>query len=235
MVANAIFGIFPANSVGDDIEVFLEDDRKQILTVIHTLRQQSSKSNQRANLALADFIAPKSSKLSDYIGMFVVTAGIGLDVIVKKYEQDHDDYRAIMAKALADRLAEAFAETLHERIRKEFWGYIDSEDLSNEDLIAEKYQGIRPAPGYPACPDHSEKVTIFNILDAAEKIQVQLTENYAMYPAASVSGYYFSHPESQYFGIGKIGRDQVADYARRKGVDTTKAEKWLAPVLDYEP
>jgi 5-methyltetrahydrofolate--homocysteine methyltransferase len=235
LTARAVFGIFPANSVGDDIELFTDINRNKLLGVVHTIRQQASKTNQRPNLALADFIAPKYTKTEDYIGLFVVTAGIGLDSIVGKYESEHDDYKAIMIKALADRLAEALAERMHERIRKEFWGYDRSENLTNNELISEKYQGIRPAPGYPACPDHSEKRTIFNILDAKKNIEVQLTENYAMYPAASVSGYYFAHPDSQYFGVGKIDRDQVRDYARRKGVDISEAEKWLAPSLHYNP
>jgi 5-methyltetrahydrofolate--homocysteine methyltransferase len=235
LTARAVFGIFPANSVGDDIEIFTDISRDHVTEVVHTLRQQSAKTNQRPNLAMADFIAPKFSKKEDYIGMFVVTAGVGVDTMVKIYESEHDDYRAIMIKSLADRLAEAFAEKLHERIRKEFWGYAASENLSNDDLISEKYQGIRPAPGYPSCPDHSEKITIFNILDAENKIGIKLTENFAMYPTASVSGYYFAHPNAQYFGVGKIGRDQVKDYARRKGVDISTAEKWLAPTLSYDP
>jgi len=233
LTARAVFGIFPANSVGDDIELFTDIKRSKLLGVVHTLRQQAAKTNQRPNLALADFIAPKYTKTEDYIGLFVVTAGIGLDSIVGQYESEHDDYRAIMITTLADRLAEALAERMHERIRKEFWGYDRSEDLTNKELISEKYQGIRPAPGYPACPDHTEKRTIFNILAAQKNIAVQLTENYAMYPTASVSGYYFAHPDSQYFGVGKIDRDQVRDYARRKGVDISEAEKWLAPSLHY--
>jgi len=234
LTARAVFGILPANSVGDDIEIFTDISRDHVTEVVHTLRQQSVKTNQRPNLAMADFIAPKLAKKEDYIGMFVVTAGIGVDTMVKTYEAEHDDYRAIMIKSLADRLAEAFAESLHERIRKEFWGYAASEKLSNDELITEKYQGIRPAPGYPSCPDHSEKTTIFNILDAENEIGVKLTENFAMYPAASVSGYYFAHPDAQYFGVGKIDRDQVKDYARRKGVDIATAEKWLAPSLSYD-
>lgn len=234
LTANAVFGIFPANSIGDDIEVFADDHREQLLTIVHTLRQQGDKSNRRGNLALADFIAPKSTGLADHIGLFAVTAGIGLDKLVKKYEADHDDYRAILAKALADRLAEAMAELLHLRVRKEFWAYAPDEALNNQDLIEESYRGIRPAPGYPACPDHTEKETIFSLLDAGNAAGIKLTENYAMLPAASVSGYYFTHPESHYFGVGRIGRDQVIDYARRKGMETAVAERWLAPVLDYD-
>ena len=234
LTANAVIGIFPANSVGDDIELFADDNREQPLTLIHTLRQQGDKSNRRGNLALADFIAPKSTGLTDHIGVFAVTAGIGLDKMVNKFEADQDDYRAILAKALADRLAEALAELMHLRVRKEFWAYASDEVLENQDIINETYRGIRPAPGYPACPDHSEKATIFKLLDAGVSAGIELTENFAMLPAASVSGYYFAHPESHYFGVGRIGRDQVLDYARRKGMETAAAERWLAPILDYD-
>jgi 5-methyltetrahydrofolate--homocysteine methyltransferase len=189
----------------------------------------------RPNLSLADFVAPVDSGVSDYVGLFAVTAGHGLADIVAEYEADHDDYHAIMAQALADRLAEAFAEHLHLRVRREFWGYAPDESLDNNALIAEKYTGIRPAPGYPACPEHSEKGTLFATLDAERRIGVSLTSSYAMWPAASVSGYYFSHPESRYFGIGRIGRDQVVDYAARKGWTVETAERWLAPNLNYDP
>jgi 5-methyltetrahydrofolate--homocysteine methyltransferase len=188
----------------------------------------------RPNLALADFIAPKESGLQDYIGTFAVTAGIGLDKIVARFEADHDDYNSILAKALADRLAEAFAERMHQRIRKEFWGYAAQESLGNSELIAEQYQGIRPAPGYPASPDHTEKGTLFCLLNAEANAGIELTESFAMLPAAAVSGYYFSHPESHYFGIGRIDRDQVEDYAARKGMDIETAERWLAPILGYD-
>jgi 5-methyltetrahydrofolate--homocysteine methyltransferase len=231
----AVFGLFPANSVGDDIEVFSDNSREHVVAVIHTLRQQSIKSNQRPNLALADFIAPKTSRIEDYIGMFAVTAGVGVDSIVQEYEQKHDDFQSILIKSLADRLAEAFAERLHELIRTKYWAYSPDEKFDNHDLISEKYQGIRPAPGYPACPDHSEKLTIFNTLNASETTGIILTESFAMHPAASVSGYYFAHPEAQYFGVGKINRDQVKDYARRKGLDISVAEKWLRPSLAYDP
>ena len=229
----AALAFYPANSIGDDIEIYADSGRQKAQWVIHTLRQQAAKSGNRANLALADFVAPRDSGIDDFMGFFAVTAGIGVDELVKNYQQDHDDYRAIMVKALADRLAEAFAERLHERVRKEFWGYAPDESFHNKDLIAEKYTGIRPAPGYPACPDHTEKETLFAILDAARHTGIQLTENYAMLPAASVCGMYFSHPEAHYFGVGKIERDQVTDYARRKGMDVAAVEKWLAPNLAY--
>ncbi|MBN1309830.1 MAG: methionine synthase [Anaerolineae bacterium] len=232
LTAKGVIGLFPAGSVGDDIEVYTDASRREVATVIHTLRQQMAKSNGRANLALADFIAPKDSDAKDYIGMFAVTAGLGLEEIVKGYEAGRDDYRAIMAKALADRLAEAFAELLHRRARREFWGYVPDESLDNGALIAEQYQGIRPAPGYPACPDHTEKGELFRLLDVPNKAGITLTESFAMLPASSVSGYYFAHPQAAYFGVGRIGKDQAADYARRKGMDVPEAEKWLAPNLD---
>ncbi len=232
--ARAVLGFFPANSVGfDDIEVYPDDDRRRPLAVIHTLRQQMPKTNRQANLALADYVAPAESGVKDYIGAFAVTAGIGTEAAVQHYRQANDDYRAILLKALADRLAEAFAELLHQRTRREFWGYAPDENLSNEALIKEKYSGIRPAPGYPACPDHTEKKTLFDLLEVSESTGIRLTENFAMYPAATVSGYYFSHPGARYFGTGKIGKDQVIDYARRKGMDVKTAEKWLSPVLAY--
>jgi len=224
--ANAVIGIFPANSVGDDIEIL--NERGQPQTVFHMLRQQAAKSNNRPNLCLSDFVAPKDSGQTDYVGVFAVTTGVGLEDLVKRFEADHDDYHAIMAKALADRLAEAFAELVHARVRREFWGYAVEENLNKDELIAEKYRGIRPAPGYPACPDHSEKQILFDLLNVPENAGIKLTENYAMLPAASVSGFYFAHPQAQYFGIGKIGRDQLADYARRKGVDIKTAQGWLA-------
>ncbi len=214
-------------------EDFLEKEQESTIAIIHTLRQQNQKSEGLANFALADFIAPQETGKVDYIGFFAVTAGIGLEELVKKYEKDHDDYNSIMAKALADRLAEAFAELMHERVRKEFWGYAPNENFTNEDLIKEKYIGIRPAPGYPACPDHTEKATIFELLQATEKIGLQLTENFAMYPAAAVCGMYFAHPESRYFGLGKISKDQVVEYAQRKQMSIEETEKWLSPVLNY--
>jgi 5-methyltetrahydrofolate--homocysteine methyltransferase len=227
--AAGIVGFWPANSSGDDIEV--QSDEPQVL---HTLRQQLARREGRANVALADFIAPKESGKQDYIGAFVVTAGIGEDVIADRFKHANDDYSSIMVKALADRLAEAFAERLHQRVRKEFWGYASDETFATRQLVEEKYRGIRPAPGYPAQPDHTEKATLFKLIDGA-RIGVSLTESFAMWPGASVSGLYFSHPEAHYFGIGKIERDQVEDYAARKGWSVQEAERWLAPVLNYDP
>ena len=236
LTAKAVVGFWPANSVGDDIEVYGDDNRTEIITVLHTLRQQMRRQgNARANFALADFVASRESGSLDSIGAFVVTAGLGIEDHVKAFEDDHDDYSAIMLKAIADRLAEAFAERMHERTRKEFWGYAPDESLENDELVAEHYQGIRPAPGYPASPDHTEKGLIWFLLDAERHTGVSLTESFAMWPAASVSGLYFNHPESRYFGIGKIERDQVQDYARRKGMDLATMERWLAPNLNYDP
>jgi 5-methyltetrahydrofolate--homocysteine methyltransferase len=231
--ARGVIGFFPAASVGDDIELFTSQDRSGILSTLHFLRQQSSKS-AGANFCLADFVAPRTTGVADHIGAFIVTTGIGLDAFVAELEKDHDDYTSIMAKALADRLAEAFAERLHEQVRKEYWGYAGAEDFSSEEIIREAYQGIRPAPGYPACPDHTEKRTLFELLDGEKNSGVSLTESYAMWPAAAVSGYYFSHPGSHYFGLGRINRDQIEDYARRKGMDIAAAERWLAPNLAYD-
>ncbi len=231
LTANAVIGLFPANSVGDDIEIYTDESRTEIAMVNHTLRQQLEKPADRCNYALADFIAPKDSGVKDYIGAFAVTAGIGIERKLAEFEARHDDYNAIMLKALADRLAEALAELMHARVRRAFWGYAADEALSNEDLIAEQYRGIRPAPGYPACPDHTEKGPLFELLHAPENAGVSLTESYAMWPAAAVSGFYFSHPQARYFAVGKIGRDQLEDYARRKGWDIATAERWLAPNL----
>jgi len=213
--------------------VLVEENTFEVLEVLHTLRQQNQKAENLPNFALADFIAPQETGRTDYIGFFAVTAGIGIEKLVEKYEKDHDDYNSIMVKALADRLAEAFAELMHERVRKEFWGYSPDENFTNEDLIKEKYTGIRPAPGYPACPDHTEKAMIFNLLQATEKIGITLTESYAMYPTAAVSGMYFANAESRYFGLGKISKDQVIDYAQRKKMSLEEAERWLSPVLNY--
>jgi 5-methyltetrahydrofolate--homocysteine methyltransferase len=229
--ANAVIGIFPANSVGDDIEVY--DEHGNTLVVFHTLRQQNKKAEGLPNYALADFIAPKELGIKDYIGGFAVTAGIGIEKYLKKFEKEHDDYRSIMLKALADRLAEAFAELMHEKVRKEYWGYARHESFTNEELIQEKYQGIRPAPGYPACPDHTEKETLFNLLQVQKNTGIELTESFAMHPAASVSGLYFSHKEARYFGLGKISKDQVEDYARRKRKELAEIERWLSPNLNY--
>jgi len=232
--AQAVFGFFRANAVGDDIELYADDARSRPLEIVHTLRQQMLKPPGRPNLALADFVAPRSSGLADYIGAFAVTAGLGLDALVAAHTAAHDDYSGILAQALADRLAEAFAERLHERVRKEFWGYARDEQLDNAALVREQYQGIRPAPGYPACPDHTEKETLFRLLDAEARAGIVLTESFAMLPGSSVSGYYFWRPESQYFGVGRIGRDQVEDYARRKGMDVSDVERWLSSSLGYE-
>jgi 5-methyltetrahydrofolate--homocysteine methyltransferase len=231
--ANAVFGFWRANSEGDDICLYADDARGKLDTVLQSLRQQLSKREGRPNTALSDFIAPRSSGLEDYIGGFTVTAGIGEDEVAERFKRANDDYSAIMVKALADRLAEAFAERLHQRVRREFWGYAADENLSNEQLIAEKYRGIRPAPGYPAQPDHTEKGALFKLLDS-ERIGVKLTESFAMWPGAAVCGLYFSHPQSAYFGVGKIERDQVEDYAKRKGWSISECERWLAPILNYE-
>ncbi len=232
--ANGVIGLFPAARIGDDIELYCDDSRTQRLATIHNLRQQAEKAADRANYCLSDFVAPLESGLADYIGAFAVTAGLGIEARVKAYEDANDDYNAIMLKALADRMAEAFAELLHMRVRKTLWGYAPDEALSTRAMIAEEYRGIRPAPGYPACPEHTEKGTLFGLLDAPA-LGLTLTESYAMWPAAAVSGFYFSHPQSQYFAIGKIARDQVEDYARRKGMTLAEAERWLAPNLGYEP
>jgi 5-methyltetrahydrofolate--homocysteine methyltransferase len=234
--ARAVFGLFPANSVNDDdIAIYVDESRKKMLMVWHNLRQQMKKPEGRANLCLADFVAPRESGIKDYLGAFVVTAGIGEDERAKAFEAAHDDYSAILFKSLCDRLAEAFAEHLHLRVRRDFWGYASEEALTNDELIGEKYQGIRPAPGYPACPEHSEKAGLFHMLDATARIDVKLTENFAMWPGAAVSGFYLSHPDSQYFAVAKIERDQVEDYARRKGWTLAEAERWLAPNLAYTP
>jgi 5-methyltetrahydrofolate--homocysteine methyltransferase len=233
--ARAVIGFYPANSEGDDILVFADETRRAPRAVLHTLRQQLSRREGRANVALADFVAPRASGLADYIGAFAVTAGLGEDAVVERFKHANDDYSAIMAKALADRLAEALTERLHQRVRREFWAYAPDETLGAGELIGEKYRGIRPAPGYPAQPDHSEKATLFTLLDGEREIGVRLTESFAMWPGASVCGLYFSHPESYYFGVGRIERDQVEDYARRKDWTIAQAEKWLAPILNYDP
>jgi 5-methyltetrahydrofolate--homocysteine methyltransferase len=233
--ARAAVGFWPANAEGDDIILYGDKARKFPNATFYSLRQQMTREGGKPNLALADLIAPRQTGLADYIGGFVVTSGLGEEEHIKRFEADKDDYSAILLRALADRLAEAFAERLHERVRKEFWGYVPDEDLSPQQLIAESYRGIRPAPGYPSQPDHTEKATLFKLLDAETRAGVKLTENFAMWPGSSVSGLYFSHPESRYFGVGKIERDQVEDYARRKGWDMATAERWLAPLLNYDP
>ncbi|GAB4232022.1 MAG: hypothetical protein Kow0032_14600 [Methyloligellaceae bacterium] len=235
LTAKGVVGFWPANAVGDDIELYSDQTRTARLGVLHTLRQQISRDNDRANTALSDFIAPKESGHADYIGAFAVTAGLGEEVHLKRFREAHDDYSAILLKALADRLAEAFAECLHEKVRKELWGYAPEENFSSEELIAERYRGIRPAPGYPAQPDHTEKRILFDLLDAPQAAGISLTDSYAMMPGASVCGLYFSHPESHYFGVGKIERDQVEDYAARKGCTPAEVERWLAPILNYDP
>jgi 5-methyltetrahydrofolate--homocysteine methyltransferase len=231
LTARAVFGLWPANAVGDDVRVRTETGD----TTLHFLRQQVDKPADRPDFCLADFIAPVDSGRQDWIGAFAVTAGIGIDAHVARFEAGHDDYNAILLKALADRLAEALAERLHQRVRTDYWGYANDETLDNEALIAEQYRGIRPAPGYPACPEHSEKQTLFALLDATGHTGMTLTESFAMLPTAAVSGYYFSHPRSQYFVVGRLSREQVTDYARRKGVDLVQAERWLASNLDYDP
>jgi 5-methyltetrahydrofolate--homocysteine methyltransferase len=231
--ANAVFGILPANSIGDDIEVYSDEKRTSTLAVFYNLRNQVSKSEREPNLCLSDFIAPRESGLTDYLGFFAVTAGIGADVLIKNYKTNLDDYNAIMIEALTDRLAEAFTELLHKRIRKEFWGYQSSEQLTLDDLLLEKYKGIRPAHGYPACPDHSEKKTLFNLLQVAEKTGISLTESCSMMPAASVSGLIFANTQSRYFYVDKISHDQVEDYSKRKGISSATAEKWLSQNINY--
>ena len=234
LTANAVFGLFPANNVnGDDIEIYTDESRQKVAMTWHNLRQQTKKPADIPNYCLADYIAPKESGVADYIGAFAVTTGIGIDARVAEFEKQNDDYNAIMLKALADRLAEAFAELLHARVRREFWGYAADEALDNDALIAEKYRGIRPAPGYPACPEHSEKGTLFELLQAPLNAGITITESFAMLPTAAVSGFYFSHPQAQYFATGKIDKEQVVDYARRKGWTLEQAERWLAPVLSY--
>mgnify|MGYP001393725448 FL=1 len=233
---SAVIGFWPANSDGDDILIFKDNSRKKILKKLHFLRQQVSRENsKRPNFCLSDFVSPTSSKIKDFIGGFLVTAGDGIEKLSKEYEDKKDDYNAIMVKALGDRIAEALAEMMHAEVRKKYWGYAKEENLSNEQLIKENYTGIRPAPGYPACPDHTEKSTLFELLEVSKNLKVELTESFAMSPASSVSGLYFSHPESSYFGVGKINKDQVLDYANRKGVSLEDIEKWLGPNLSYSP
>lgn len=232
LTANAVFGLFPANTVNhDDIEIYTDESRSSVAMTWHNLRQQTKKPESIPNYCLADYVAPKG--VADYIGGFAVTAGIGIDARVDEFEKNNDDYSAILLKSLADRLAEAFAELLHKKVRREFWGYAADEGLDNDELIAEKYRGIRPAPGYPACPEHSEKGPLFELLDAPHRAGITITDSFAMLPTAAVSGFYFSHPEAKYFATGKIAKDQVASYAERKGWDIETAERWLAPVLSY--
>jgi 5-methyltetrahydrofolate--homocysteine methyltransferase len=234
--ARAVVGFFPANTTGeDDISVFTDETRQTVKARLHHLRQQKSKPLNQAQSCLADFIAPLGSGLADYLGAFAVTSGLGIEEHVARFEAAHDDYSSIMLKALADRLAEALAERMHERVRRELWGYAAQERLDGAALIREQYQGIRPAPGYPACPEHTEKATLWQLLDPERNAGIRLTESFAMFPTAAVSGFYFSHPQAHYFGVGQIDRDQVASYAQRKGWTVGEAERWLAPNLGYEP
>jgi 5-methyltetrahydrofolate--homocysteine methyltransferase len=233
--AQAVVGFFPANSIDyDDINVYTDEQRNEVQLRLHGIRQQMVKKGA-PNLCLSDYLQPEDSDTADYIGAFIVTTGIGIEEKIAEFEADHDDYNSIMLKAMADRLAEAFAELMHKRTRREFWGYAADEDLSNEELIKEAYQGIRPAPGYPACPDHTEKALLWELLEADSRSVVKLTESFAMYPTAAVSGFYFAHPDARYFGTGRIGQDQVEDYASRKDMPKAEVERWLAPVLAYEP
>jgi 5-methyltetrahydrofolate--homocysteine methyltransferase len=232
--ARATYGFFPASAVGDDVEVYADGSRSGLLGSLHTLRQQADKGEGEPAQALADFVAPRETGLRDWVGAFALTAGVGAEALATRHEKAHDDYASIMVKALADRLAEALAEWLHRKARSD-WGYGAGETLSIEELIREKYRGIRPAPGYPACPDHTEKRLLFDLLGGEERVGIQLTETFAMRPAASVCGFYFAHPQARYFALGKIGKDQVQDYHRRKGMDLRAVERWLAPNLDYDP
>jgi 5-methyltetrahydrofolate--homocysteine methyltransferase len=234
LTARAVYGFFPAHGAGDDVELYTDESRGTVRDRVHFLRQQANREGSEPCRSLADFVAPRATGLADHIGAFAVTSGIGLDALVKRFKAEHDDYNAIMAEALADRLAEAFAEYLHQRVRRE-WGYGADERLTNAELIAERYRGIRPAPGYPACPDHTEKGKLWRLLDAEAKTGIRLTESYAMWPGSSVSGFYFAHPQSRYFAVGKIDREQVADYAVRKGMTVAEVERWLAPSLNYDP
>jgi 5-methyltetrahydrofolate--homocysteine methyltransferase len=232
--AHAVYGFYPANSDGDDIVVYADVTRTKELARLHTLRQQKDNQRGRPQLALADFVAPRESGRIDYIGAFAVTAGHGTQELAERFDKEHDQYNSIMAKALADRLAEAFAECLHKRARAE-WGYGKDEKFTTDDLIAEKYRGIRPAPGYPSQPDHTEKPLIFDLLQVSEAAGITLTENFAMYPAASVCGLYFAHKEAHYFAVSSVGKDQVESYAVRKGMKVAEVERWLSPILGYDP
>jgi 5-methyltetrahydrofolate--homocysteine methyltransferase len=235
--ARAVFGLWEANRVGDDVEVYLpaSPEKDRSTATLHFLRQQVDKPPGRPDFCLADFIAPKQTGVRDWIGGFALTTGIGIEPHLERFEKDHDDYSSILLKALADRLAEAFAECLHKQVRKRYWGYVSDESLGNDELIAEKYRGIRPAPGYPACPEHTEKGTLWDLLDPPNNAGIALTESFAMYPTAAVSGWYFSHPDSQYFVVGRLTKEQVEDYARRKKWTLAEAERWLASNLDYDP
>jgi len=235
LTANGVIGFFPANAVGDDIEIYDDDSRTTVRSQLFNLRQQGQHREGVPNRSLGDFVAPKDTGLADHVGAFAVTAGLGSQDKIKEFKDDLDDYSAILLESLADRLAEAFAERMHQRVRTELWGHSDDEGLDNQDLIAEKYTGIRPAPGYPACPEHTEKRTLWELLDVEATTGMELTESMAMWPGASVSGWYFSHPDSQYFVVGRLGRDQVASYAERKGWSLKEAERWLSSNLGYDP
>jgi 5-methyltetrahydrofolate--homocysteine methyltransferase len=235
LTARGVVGLFPANAVGDDVEVYLDEQRGEPHAVLHHLRQQGAHRPGVPNRCLADYVAPKETGLKDYIGLFAVTAGLGTHERIEQFKAEIDDYSGILLESLADRLAEAFAERLHERVRRELWGYAPDEHLDQRELLKEQYAGIRPAPGYPASPDHTEKQTLWDLLDVEGNTGMKLTESMAMWPGASVSGIYFSHPESQYFVIGRLGQDQVADYAERKGWTLAQAERWLSPNLGYDP
>jgi 5-methyltetrahydrofolate--homocysteine methyltransferase len=233
ITARGVYGFFPASAVGDDVELYVDDSRSAELLRFHFLRQQANREGSEPCRSLADFIAPKETGLRDHIGAFAVTSGIGLKELCDRFRAENDDYNAIMAEAIADRLAEAFAECLHKRVRDE-WGYGLAEDLAPADLIQEKYRGIRPAAGYPACPDHTEKGPLWRLLDVQANTGMLITESFAMWPGSSVSGLYFAHPESRYFSLGKIGRDQIGDYAERKGMSVTEVERWLGQILNYD-
>jgi len=235
LTARGVYGFWGANSVRDDIDLFVDATRPRVHTVLHILRQQSKKSRGRPNRALADFVAPRKTGIQDYIGAFAVTVDESMPSLIQEFEKDHDDYHAIMVRALADRLVEALAERLHECVRTSLWGFAPREKLSNEELIAERYQSIRPAPGYPACPDHTEKRTLWKLMDVEKHAGIVLTENLAMYPAASICGLYLAHPEADYFDVGKLGKDQIQDYAARKGVAVSEMEYWLGARLNYTP
>ena len=231
----AVLGLFPATAVGDDVELYGDESRERVLTTLNFLRQQKGKPDGQPHECLADYVAPQASGVRDYFGAFAVTAGVGIEEQLARFKRAHDDYSSIMLKALADRLAEAAAEHFHERVRRELWGYAAAETLTNEQLVREEYPGIRPAPGYPACPDHTEKRKLWELLDVERRAGIRLTDSFAMYPTAAVSGWYVAHPQARYFAVGKIDREQVEDYARRKGLSTAEAERWLAPVLGYDP
>ena len=231
MKPKGIMGLFPANSVGDDIEIYSDIKRSKTLYTQRTLRQQAKKTKGQPNLALADFIAPKSTDVIDFIGAFAVTSGLGIEKYISQFEEDHDDYNSILLKALADRLAEAFAEYLHHEVRTKIWAYAENENFSNDELIKEKYAGIRPAPGYPACPDHTEKIGLFELLNVSDSVGISLTDSLAMLPASSVSGWYFAHPNSKYFGLGKVNEEQIRDISKRKGLDYDSNKKWYSSVL----